>query len=679
MDAARINPYPFVVHQVPDNPSKKKRQRSRPSPPDDQPRFNTGPVRHPPSASRRLPRNGTAFLAIPDYPPPTFQEAINTGPLSQSSLSLPTAPISSIPDDSPEELTPRPVYSVPRMEIDPINDLTPLEDTSESDDSALVIVNKNEVPVCSTDFPPAKHESKKDWFKRRKQQETPLPSTSALYKKSHDSSRGRNLPRITIPINPDPSGLSPEVPLSSPKRRFLSLSPIKTIFPSKNPALQERPLTVTNSSPSSPQSSLGNKNFFRSATSLSASLSASSLLRLPVSQKTNSLSRRLFTHKGKERATEPVVHENLHDNWEVVDRTADAERVDTVRVHAEDHPQSLMSVVMDSFSANCSTTTFLRNSPTHTKSRSITPSDESHSPGPTAPLTSNPDAPKITPPLEGQKFSVQQRTDTPQTSLSPTPLARTPTSSQPQSQASISHEASQRLIAPQSSSVAIDLHTTDKSNLEASVSMPTNHESKDPALGEKLPPPLVPVAVWSSPTASRSIPDLLTYTTDLPSHHAVCSCGTTHNNMNPSFKSIPLGRHMYSGAYRTSTPPQAALLTKTSAAVEDPTRAHYASRPLPRPPPFPDVQKPVMNSVLTAGGKSASENTHKEGKGKEKEGLLIDLEDTSLDPKPRPSLTMTVRSGSDESRYHSQVYLPLLPSPASSAAASFSREPLPSL
>lgn len=617
----------------------------------------------------------------------------------------------SIPEDNQDELEgpPESIQTTRRMErrmeIDPLNEVAPVDDTSESDDSVLVIINKNEVPVCSTDFPPAKHENKKDWFKRRRQ-EVPIASTSTV-EKSGDSSRRRKLLRITIPINPDSSGIREEEPLSSPKRRFLSLSPIKTIFPSKTATQQDRPLQSASSSPSSPKSLLGNKNFFRST----YSLTTSSLLRLPGSQKKDSFSRRLFTHKGKDRGAEPVLHERLQDNWEVVEQTADDEREDATRPEAEEHPQSLMSIVM---SANGSTTTFLKNSPTKTKSRSVTPSEDSHSSAAVTPQT-NCNSESISPqtpsprikPIEGQKVPDQQdeqTTDTPQTSGSPTPLARTPTASpqpRPTDPVILLQERSSPSAAPQSSptplfaspepNVNIDPQTTERDVSEQNLEMPlpmtpvyqTNHERNIPSvidgLKEKLPTPLVPVAVWCSPTASRSIPDLLTdsdHTHPLPHSATVCSCGTIHN-MNSTLKS-PLGMHMYPG-YRTPTPPQFTHFTKAST-VEEPMRPHYAGRPLPLPPRIPDFPRTVMNPVLTVNTTSAAEKSsgsldgiRKEGMGKEKEGLLIDLEDTSLDTNPLLSPTITTRSGSDESRYHSQLYLPLMSSPSSSAI--FTREP----
>lgn len=737
-DAARITPYPFVVHQVPSSPdgadasrtTKKKRQRSRAerSPQqEEEVRFNTGPVRYATSGPRRGSRqagrsypddrNGerslaalhpyhsnSAFLGIPDYPPPSFQEAINT-PLSQSTISLVTAPMSSIPEDNQDDESPsETIPTTRRMEVDPLDEVAPMEYTSESDDSALVIINKNEVPVCSTDFPSAKHENKKDWFKRRKQ-DPPISSTSTV-EKSGDVARGRNLPRITIPINPAPSGMHEQEPMSSPKRRFLSLSPMKIIFPSKTVAQLDRPLSAT-SSPPSPKISLGNRNFFRSTNSLTAS----SLLRLPGSQKKDPLSRRLFTHKGKERSREPVVQENLQDNWEVVEQTTDGERGEAIRPEAENHPQSLMSVVIDSFTANGSTTTLLKIFPTK-RSRSSTTFDGSDS---VAPITNgiydaiSPQisSPLIEPRLEGQKSPDEETNDTPLTSESPTPVASTPTASPSQGSPSeylISTQeglspptASQSLHAPLPAQLRPNV-TIDPKATEGDVSMhdlgillpmtpvyQTNQESNTPSvideLKEKLPQPLVPVAVWCSPAASRSIPDLLTDSDHTPSLHVPsgCSCGTIHN-VNPSFSSIPspLGMHMYPSYQFT-------LLSKASAGEEplSPTRPLYAGRPLPRPPPIPDVQRTIINPVLTVNtlsvaGKSIgpSDDIRNEGKSKQGEGLLIDLEDTSLDTNPLLSPTTTLLSASDESRYQSQVYLPLMSSPSSSTI--FPRDPLAS-
>ena len=638
---------------------------------------------------------------IPDYPPPSFQEAIGTpepGCLSLTSL-LPGA-VSTASEDNPSPSEPSLPTATTRMEIDPVNEAAASDNGSESDDSGMVIINKNEVPVCSTDLPPAE-KVKKDWFKRSKvefpNKSTPNPG------KVDEQPRGRNSARPTLQINPYVASgdyLSGNASPSSPKRRFLSLAPIRTIFPSRSAVQQDRAMSATASpvSPKSPYST--SKLFFRST----SSLSAASLLRLPLSptssgSKTESLPRRLFSYKGKERAKDFDVPEELEDNWEVLDKAVEGEKEKLAPdAGAEKHPQSLMSIVVDSMSNDGSTATLSKNPQTkpiqtpsdrpqvNTLSHHVA-KDDSKSPLVQETIQSH-NVDEISPTNSSQSGMEAQELP----SGSSTPIATSPTSSVPQPHSLLSRSqwvpssTSTHRPVPSPSPLRVSTlpivsmepytaTTEEDTNLKALPMTPVYHnhfEQRAPPLvddlKEKLSPPLVPVAAWRSPAAC-SIPDLLTNVNPIPSAEPItlCACSakknvtTVMNEMSPS----PLGFSVYP---RLSTP---TLMETDPSEDEFPTPSrHYVGRPLP-PPPAINASMAKQNLVVAVKNDSpttpcspayhSADPDESENRG-DAECLLIDLEDTSLDVHPH-SPSSTVR---DESCHPSQIFLPLVSSPSSS-------------
>jgi len=629
---------------------------------------------------------------IPDYPPPSFQEAINTPGsecLSLTSLlpgAMSTASLATEDNLSPSE--PSLPTTTTRTEIDPVHEAAGSDNGSESDDSGMVIISKREVPVCSTDLPPTE-KVKKDWFKRFPSKSTPNPG------KVDEQPRGRNSARPTLQINPHVASgdyLSGNASPSSPQRRFLSLAPIRTIFPSRSAVQQDRAASATASpvSPKSPYST--SKSFFRST----SSLNTASILRLPLSStssgsKSASLPRRLFSYKGKERAKDIDVPEELEDNWEVLEKAVEGEsEKPAADVRAEQHPQSLMSIVVDSMSDDGPTATLSKNPQTKPIQ---TPSDRPQVNTHSHPVVEDDSkSPLVLETIQNRNVSESSPTNPSQNvQESPTPITSSPTSSVPPQHHSLL-SSSQRMPflhrpVPSPSPlrvstvpfVSMEPHTATTEEDTNSKALPVtpvyhNHfEQHAPPLvddlKERLPPPLVPVAAWRSPAAC-SIPDFLTDVNSTPSAEAIalCACSakndvTVINDMSPS----PLGFSVYpSYPPRPSTP----TLVKTDPWDESLTPSkHYVGRPLPSPPPTINASTAQQNLVAAVKNDSpitpcslashSADSDESENRG-DAECLLIDLEDTSLD---LHSTSSTIR---DESLFSSQIFLPLLSSAPSS-------------
>ncbi|KAF6764298.1 hypothetical protein DFP72DRAFT_1163303 [Ephemerocybe angulata] len=340
----------------------KPRPRAERSSRPDEERFNVGPIspRNTSAArtsTRRGARNsrqdrpGLSDLndAVPNYPPPSFQEAISTPGLSicPSTLTLMStiaSPVGTfIPGTMPlPSMPPQSVASSQWLpqEVPNVNDSnTEPESNSDSDDSLLIIESGSVPPdpglPSGTDLATRVRE---DW-RHRRGVEFPSPtartSDEAPTKPSTGlEARGRTQQRPTLDLAAllDGSG-DPQTPVvASPKRRFLSLSPLRTIFPSKTPQTGDRPQTAHPTPGTSPymQSPKGS-TFFRSTTSLATA----SFLRLPLSSSTNGKSekRRFFSSKKDKPKDLPMSPEAL-DSWEEL--SAD----DT-----DEAPSSLLSVV----------------------------------------------------------------------------------------------------------------------------------------------------------------------------------------------------------------------------------------------------------------------------------------------------------------------------------------------
>ncbi|KAJ7031938.1 hypothetical protein C8F04DRAFT_669531 [Mycena alexandri] len=320
-DAALTAPYPYLTHLIThhgqltlipaDNCGRRRKaKQNRPEstrniPREEPVRFSTGPAAYPSSSgrpSRRVrrlspteERYNDPLDDIPDYPPPSFQEAISSPAVSvcpsTTTLGRFTTPQASRHNSHSD---------------------------SESDDASLDIIDTGTVP---------------------RSLESTAERTSL---QSQTLTRGRGI----LDFDPDDIGRAPSFSDSRFQRRHLSLSPLRTLFPSRTS--RESGHALSAQSTPSPQSLTYSHSspFIRSTTSLrnptaSAPLPPPSPSSPPSIRSENFLaSRRFFSHKGKERATSEAL-----DSWEIVGSELPA--VPTTPLHPED-----VSPVHDISSAN---------------------------------------------------------------------------------------------------------------------------------------------------------------------------------------------------------------------------------------------------------------------------------------------------------------------------------------
>ncbi|CAA7267299.1 unnamed protein product [Cyclocybe aegerita] len=803
-DAANISPYPFVVRQgrpvidpVPENPeppsrsskkamAKARRAAERNARQEEEKRFNTGPrsLRFPPSNKGgrrfRLPGRGYEDRGIPDYPPPSFQEAMTSPPMSgcSSTTSLvqqqqaPMAPLV-VPERIPEVV----LEHTPEEAVEPTDNAANTNDTNdtagsdenESDsDESIFIIDKNSVPVASTDLPRGaalEERVKMDWIKRRGV-EFPIAPSPEPVRKSNESqedafgTRGRSTTRLpTLKIDPDPvegeNTTGASSPSTSAKRRFLSLSPLRTIFPPRSPVHQDRAMSAHPSPSASSSPYSGSRIFFRSTTSLTTA----SFLRLPLSGSTFggksevSLTRKLFSHKGKERAKYPS---SYNEPWEVVDESEcdDADEEDIRR------RPSLMAAV-EAISSNTSTTSASPGtSPTRCQSftfgsshvsvdsmRTALPKGPHNLPGDVlardfqVPTTSDspsatvkvwkasstafidrpiirrpaaasdpptptciPEAPEMartpTPPpaavhyqdnapstlqlIAGTPFSsVRSRTNaTPSLTPPPSLLTKQYTAHGPSPLRAGNAKLNITIVSDQQAMAAAAMHQRAlETPLPSTPEFQTHFDYGSPAASRSLmavpptilPPPLVP-SPPPAPVAARSALDLLSDLNSAPAPLAqpTCLCRSASPPAVLNVSVHPSGNQLVKKSNSSGSVEEQPPMT--------PTRHHYVGRPLPRPPPStpPSTRAGTVDSTYAAPEGSPEWNVDSEGGTAPRrlkacpEGLLIDLEDTSLDGFSA-SGTSTPRS--DEGRWRSQSHLHLPMDPSVASLVDLSPEP----
>ena len=671
-DAANPHPYPFVVRQErlpPDNRNgKPKKSKARPradrnTRQEEEIRFNTGPrnLRGTPvnrgnrRPFRMLGRYDRAYddhtgivvhsmpylfilslflLGIPDYPPPSFQEAMTTPPLSACSSTTTLVPVSIttvlIPDDIPE---------VPEVSVEPPNDETlnelVISDHGSDSDESLQIIDKSSV-VGSDDLPKGvelEQRIRNDWKIRRG---LDFPGSSCSDSSQNmgngfDTDRGRSTLRDPgrLTIDPDASAVEDQSnvsPISPKKRRFLSLSPLRIIL--SPPLLTDRPMSAHPSPGSSPYATSSRSVFFRS----SVNLATSSMMKLPLSREKNdnSLTRKLFG-KGKEKL----------DTWEVLDEDNYPDEFEA----EGDYPSSLMSAVQ---SLKLSTSVIVGDSPT--RSQSFTTG--------------------VCPTMRTNQFPNSSRNGT----------MHEEQSSMACQTASLRAGAlldRQIWVSPASAStsavstMAVPLGA-DSPPRSISPLIPPRVESPTPApsiLKKIVPPirlsPLRPTVT----TASSSAIYQQALDTPLPAtptrfEAASISARSVSDPWNDSFSAgVP------------STPNCLAQINFMEEPMT-PNRHHYTGRPLPRPPP--SVTRSNIDStfapevVYDADIERRSSARCPEGllidlndASRHPERLLIDLDDTSLDGSGASTPI------SDVTHLRSQLHLTM---PPSSSAAEFTME-----
>ncbi|KDR80174.1 hypothetical protein GALMADRAFT_208346 [Galerina marginata CBS 339.88] len=725
-DAATVSPYPFVVRQErqppppPDNAdrgphAKGKKPRARPRAErnprqEEEPRFNTGPRNlRAPQANRggrrgfRMPgRTYPEDQNVPDYPPPSFQEAMTSPPVSvcssTTSLALaPTVPLA-IPEIIPEHPQESDEVEPARIARNPLNETTASETGSDTDDS-IFIIDKNSVPVCSDDLPrgPALEERiKTDWLRRRGV-EFPGKSTGESSKLNDGAgqniNRGRTATKPPMLVNIDPDDKAwPPSPVSSPKRRFMSLSPLRTIFP-RSPAPQDRATLSAHPSPSPSLYPSSRSIFFRSSSSLStASFLGLPLLSSTTNLKGDTLSRKIF--KGKERAKTPA--DNI-DVWEVVEEENYAgvdkdgnERSD----QSSEHPRSLMSAVeslqrplSDGASPTRSQSfTFGSHIANSLRSRQrITPNevkqfDERHhslsllTPRVSQELTARdwkgPSTAFIDRPINRGRSPVSSasgaNTTTPvspsasSVELAPIPegppltMVRVRAMSPPPQPAQrhttrVVHPSPLRVDARPN--VIVDEHAVEAAAMyQRALDTPLpmtpvfNHFNFGGSVSilSLDEPPLAPIS-------GRNGPNLLTDSISAPSRPPFAT------KMSP-----PLTVSLHPSATSSTSP--SVVNTSSQEEPMTPTRHHYTGRPLPRPPPTTASRVNVVDSIYASPGDS--------GTGKNDtsysscpEGLLIDLDDTTLDDIPGSGASTP---SSDDGFWQSRPHLPMSQASSSS-------------
>ncbi|KAF7360238.1 RING-type domain-containing protein [Mycena venus] len=284
-DATHIAPYltHLITHHgqitlVPgDNNGRRRKAKQRHGPREEPVRFSGAPTVPAPSVGRTSRRSqrrsrteeqyNDSLDDIPDYPPPSFLEAISSPPVSvcPSTTTLGR-------------------FTTPRVSRHGSNS----DSDSESDNSSLDIIDTGNLPRSP-----------------RPAERSPVLSQSLP--------RGRGI----LDPDPDDSVCSPSSSNSRSHRRHLSLSPLRTLFPSRNPRESGHALSAQ-STPSPHSLSFSRSSpFWRSTTSLRNLTSSTPLApSSPPSLRSESFlgSRRFFSHKGKERATNEAL-----DAWEIVE------------------------------------------------------------------------------------------------------------------------------------------------------------------------------------------------------------------------------------------------------------------------------------------------------------------------------------------------------------------------
>lgn len=339
------------------------------------------------------------YTGVPDYPPPSFQEAIsgslapsNTPTQSSSPASL---EVSSHHSTDHQTHIPGSERSITQ------NSLSDSPSPSESEDSLEIIENThpNELSIDRA----SRMESNQGIT-------FPTPSlSSAAANISIDSqlgsgpSRGRPSAKWSSKndLTADDSEEEPRIsPVRSTTKRFLSLSPLRTLFPAKHLSPQDRAYSAHPVPESSPYSAPANANCYRSTTSLTSS----TVFRLPFGHSTLTLatpkpesvkssSKRLFRSKTREKEKEKKGKKKREfdeesdeswDTWELLERQPESGEIRRV----EPEPRSLSAMKMPP--ADISSPVI---SPEDSSTRSLSCSNE----GPPTPVPQSPEPSNLEP------------------------------------------------------------------------------------------------------------------------------------------------------------------------------------------------------------------------------------------------------------------------------------------
>lgn len=282
---------------------------------------------------------------------------MTTPPLSACSSTTTLVPVS-----IPSVLIPEDIPEVPEIPVEPsnveaLNELVVSDQGSDSDES-LQIIDKSSV-VCSEDLPKGvelEQRIRSDWKIRRGLDFPGASYSDSSQNLGNDMNKDRGRSTLRIPerltIDPDASAVDDKSNMSSispTKRRFVSLSPLRTIFSPR--LLSDRPMSAHPSPGSSPYAASSRNVFFRSA----MNLATSSMMKLPLSpdKNDNSFARKLFG-KGKEKI----------DTWDVLDEDNYPDEFEA----EGGYPSSLMSAVQ---SLKLSPSFIVGNSPARSQSFTV--------------------------------------------------------------------------------------------------------------------------------------------------------------------------------------------------------------------------------------------------------------------------------------------------------------------
>lgn len=532
------------------------------------------------------------------------------------------------------------------------------EGTAEADDNASIseesifIIDPNSVPFSSTDLPSGAELRKrvhKDWRTRRGVEFPGHSPTAEVASAKVESVRSRlavKPPALVLDVGSKimlgegAGNLSP----TSSKRRFLSLSPLRTIFPPKSPVHQDRAMSA-HPSPSASSYSISQSTFFRN-------ISTSFLPMLPSGHhKSESLSRKIFAHKGKERLK--PTPEQL-EVWEVLEE----ETYHGVDQDGNEHP-SLMSAMASIINVADPGT-----SPTRSQSftfgtlvshgvkrghqpkvipkevNSVEATTESPSRDWKGPSTAFIDRPiNRRTPVSPSLLSVVSGTTTIPSALMPTvDLALSNTAPSPVVLAPVRLRA----ISPSPSPSSTFKHTAQvvyssplRANSRPNILI-SNQEAGAAMYQRALETPLpvtpvhqteVNVAPAAEADGGRG-PD-----TDVMSSAMTDADATFLSRLSPQL-TLAVQQHLNASS--------SVAMAKANSTDEPltPTRHHYVGRPLPRPPPtnrvgaIDSTYAPAENTPILKDPRALNSVP---------EGLLIDLDDTTLDA-PSVSGASTPRS-----------------------------------
>ena len=578
---------------------------------------------------------------------------MTTPPLSVCSSTTSLVPTTVLPLAIPEEIPEHPEAPADRAPSTEATESENIDNASDSDDS-LFIIEMNSVPVCSTDLPKGaalEERIRRDWRKRRGVE---FPGRTKALEASHKekdnsdnktTTRGRTMTKLKLEIDPVPSPIQDHErlsPISSPKRRLMSLSPLKTLFPPKSPVHHDRATMSAHPSPSPSPYAASRSTFFRS----SSSLATASFLGLPLlssisvaTSKSEPLSRKIFSNKGKERAKR-VDSEHL-DVWEVLSEDTYA----GVDKNGDEHPHSLMSAV-----ESLQSTSNLGASPTRSQSFTFgthvantmrAKQSHIHSPETTRDEYSSHVRPAAS--LRDWKGPSKALLDRPLSRRAPTSLSTLSNASITSSISSLLEtpiaEMAPPLPGPPLTSVRIrapspspppslglkhTAHIVQPSPLRvdtiARLNITTDKSAAAIAMHQKAletPLPTTPVhntrgGSLTTPPARTVPPDLLTDSISEP--------------LTPQITPVP---HLSISVLPPSTTSPA---KSSSLEPMTPTRRHYSGRPLPRVPPSASNRAGVVDSTY-APNETPLHDDEKSDQSFNScpEGLLIDLEDTTLD------------------------------------------------